>query len=52
MSRDLATRNVLVFDFEPANSLATLVKVSDFGLSVSLYGRSHMTVAGSKIPFR
>ena len=50
--RDLAARNVLVFDFDPANPQRTRVKVSDFGLSVSTYGRSHRTVTGNVLPFR
>ena len=50
--RDLAARNVLVFEFDPANPQRTRVKVSDFGLSISTYGRSHRTVAGNLLPFR
>ena len=51
--RDLAARNILVFDFDAANPQRTRVKVSDFGLSVSTYGRSHRTVASNTIlPFR
>ena len=49
---DLAARNVLVFEFDPANPQRTRVKVSDFGLSISTYGRSHRTVAGNLLPFR
>lgn len=36
--RDLALRNVLVFVLDPENVAVTSVKVSDFGLSVSMYG--------------
>ena len=50
--RDLAARNILVFDFDAANPQRTRVKVSDFGLSVSTYGRSHRTVTGNVLPFR
>ena len=44
--RDLAARNVLLFHFDPRDAVATSVKVSDFGLSVGAYGRSHAYAQG------
>jgi serine/threonine protein kinase len=42
--RDLAARNVLVFVFDPKVVSATLVKVTDYGLSTNMYNRSHVTL--------
>ena len=50
--RDLAARNVLLFHFDPGDAVATSVKVSDFGLSVGAYGRSHAYVRGVEVPIR
>ena len=50
--RDVAARNVLVFEYAASSPRATLVKVSDFGLAVSAYGATHQTVAGEQVPFR
>jgi hypothetical protein len=50
--RDLAARNVLLFHFDPTNPAATSVKVTDFGLSVGMYGRTHATVRGNQLPDR
>ena len=36
--RDLAARNVLVFEFDAQDAAKTLVKVTDFGLSLELTG--------------
>ena len=51
--RDLAARNVLVFAFDAASPNATRVKVSDFGLSMSVYGATHgYGAAHEAAPFR
>jgi hypothetical protein len=50
--RDLAARNVLLFHFDPRDAVATSVKVSDFGLSVGSYGRSHAYAQGTELPHR
>ena len=47
--RDIAARNVLLSVFSPAASSATVAKVSDFGMSVSAYGRSSLTVDGGTV---
>ena len=50
---DLAARNVLVFDYDDADASATRVKVSDFGLAMSVYGATHAYGgAGDAAPFR
>jgi serine/threonine protein kinase len=48
--RDLAIRNVLLLSYDPTNVGVTCVKVCDFGLSVSTYGKSHRTVVGDTLP--
>jgi serine/threonine protein kinase len=48
--RDIAARNVLLSIFSPTASSATVAKVSDFGMSVSAYGRSSLTVDGGAVP--
>ena len=50
--RDLAARNVLVTAFDAAKPAITKVKVTDFGLAVSLHYQTHSTVAGDEVPFR
>jgi serine/threonine protein kinase len=50
--RDIAARNVLLSVFDPAAPAATVAKVSDFGMSVSAYGRSSLTVDGGTVPMR
>jgi ubiquitin C len=50
--RDIAARNVLLSVFDPAAPAATVAKVSDFGMSVSAYGRSSLTVDGGIVPMR
>ena len=50
--RDLAARNVLLFHYDPTNPAATSVKVTDFGLSVGMYGCTHATVQGNQLPYR
>ena len=51
--RDLASRNVLVFHFEPNNPQRTRVKISDFRLSVGTHGRSYRHVANDTVlPYR
>jgi serine/threonine protein kinase len=51
--RDLAARNVLVFAFDAATTSATRVKVSDFGLSMNVYGATHgYGSAQEAAPFR
>ena len=52
LHRDLAARNVLVFGFDADDVSATSVKLTDFGLAVSAYGRTHQTVAGNELPIR
>jgi serine/threonine protein kinase len=47
--RDIAARNVLLSVFDPAASSSTVAKVSDFGMSVSAYGRSSLTVDGGTV---
>jgi serine/threonine protein kinase len=42
--RDIAARNVLLSVFDPDLPSSTVAKVSDFGMSVSAYGRSSLTV--------
>lgn len=42
--RDLATRNILVFAFDAADVTKTVVKVSDFGLTVNGYTATHKYV--------
>jgi len=36
--RDLALRNVLLFNFSPTEAAQTSVKIADFGLPVNMYG--------------
>jgi ubiquitin len=50
--RDIAARNVLLSVFDPAAPSATVAKVSDFGMSVSAYGRSSLAVDGGTVPMR
>ena len=50
--RDLAARNVLLFKFDPTNVAATSVKVTDFGLSMGLYGQTHAYVSEKETPVR
>jgi serine/threonine protein kinase len=50
--RDISARNVLLFVFDPALPSSTVAKVSDFGMSVSAYGRSSLTVDGGAVPMR
>ena len=50
--RDLALRNVLLFGFDADDVEKVVVKVSDFGLSLSIYGGTHKTVAGGPKPVR
>jgi serine/threonine protein kinase len=50
--RDLATRNILVFDFDAANPAATVVKITDFGLAIERHYQTHSTVPGDSVPFR
>ena len=50
--RDLALRNVLLFGFDADDVDKVVVKVSDFGLSLSIYGGTHKTVAGGPKPIR
>jgi serine/threonine protein kinase/ubiquitin len=50
---DIAARNVLLSVFDPAAPSSTVAKVSDFGLSVSAYGRGSVTVdGGTAVPMR
>ena len=50
--RDIAARNVLLSVFDAAAPSATIAKLSDFGMSVSAYGRSSLTVDGGAVPMR
>ena len=50
--RDLALRNVLLFGFDADDVEKVVVKVSDFGLSLSISGGTHKTVAGGPKPVR
>jgi ankyrin repeat protein len=50
--RDLAARNVLVFAFDPQVVSATSVKITDYGLSTSMYNRSHVTIQQGEVPYR
>ena len=50
--RDIAARNVLLSIFDPSAPSSTVAKVSDFGMSVSAYGRSSLTVDGGTVPMR
>ena len=50
--RDIAARNVLLFAFNPEDPSSTVVKLSDFGMSVSAYGRTSLTVDGGAVPMR
>ena len=50
--RDLAARNVLVFGFDKQDVRMTSVKVTDYGLAVGLYGRSHVTLGSAELPVR
>ena len=49
--RDLAARNILVFAFDE-NPSATIVKITDFGLTVDRHYQTHATVQGEDVPFR
>ena len=50
--RDLALRNVLVFELDMADVTATSVKVSDFGLTVNSHTATHVCVQGGPLPTR
>jgi serine/threonine protein kinase len=50
--RDLAARNVLVFAFDENDVLTTSVKVSDYGLAVGNYNRTHVSCASGDKPIR
>ncbi len=50
--RDLAARNVLVFAFDENNVPTTSVKLSDYGMSVGRYNRSHVSLASGDKPIR
>lgn len=50
--RDLALRNVLLFEFDENDIDVTSVKVSDFGLAISLYGAADRTVEVGARPIR
>jgi hypothetical protein len=50
--RDLAIRNLLVFGFDPEDVSKTLVKVSDFGLTVNGYSATHKVVQDDTMPIR
>lgn len=51
--RDLASRNVLVFKYNPRDPTGTSVKVADFGLTVNTNtGRTHAYVTGGPLPTR
>jgi serine/threonine protein kinase len=50
--RDLALRNILLFAFDKDDVKCTSVKVSDFGLTVNMYGNSHKTVSAGAKPIR
>jgi serine/threonine protein kinase len=52
LHRDLAARNVLLFAFNGDDARLTSVKVSDFGLSVSSYGRSFAYGDNVQMPIR
>ena len=48
--RDLATRNILVFAFDATNPAATVVKITDFGLSTMRVGeRLHDAYKGAMV---
>ena len=50
--RDLAARNVLVFGFDENNVPTTSVKLSDYGLAVGSYNRTHVSLASGDKPIR
>lgn len=49
---DLALRNILLFVFRPEFPHETSVKISDFGLAASMYGKSNRTITNSARPIR
>jgi serine/threonine protein kinase len=50
--RDIAARNVLLFAWNATDVSATRAKISDFGMSVSAYGASSITVGEGSLPMR
>ena len=52
LHRDLAARNVLLFAFDENNVRKTSVKLSDYGLAVGIYNRSHVSFASGDKPVR
>ena len=50
--RDLAARNVLVFVFDENNVPTTSVKLSDYGMAVGSYNRTHVSFASEDKPIR
>ena len=52
VQRDIAARNVLLSVFDAAASTATVAKLCDFGMSVSAYCCSCLTLDGGTLPMR
>ena len=50
--RDLATRNVLVLKYDASNPNETSVKITDFGLTVTVYTAGYKCVEGGPLPTR
>jgi serine/threonine protein kinase len=50
--RDLAARNVLVFAFDENDALTMSVKLSDYGMAVGCYHRTHVSLASADKPIR
>jgi serine/threonine protein kinase len=50
--RDLAARNVLVFAFDENDVLTMSVKLSDYGMAVGCYTRTHVSLASGERPIR
>ena len=50
--RDLALRNILVFQLNIEDASKTFVKVSDFGLTLDTYSQTHRYVEGGPRPLR
>lgn len=48
--RDLAARNVMVFNIDATDVSKTLVKVSDYGLSVDAGAGGYMRTSGNTVP--
>ena len=48
--RDLATRNILLFAYNPRNAVETTVKITDFGLTVQMQNATHLHVDGWVTP--